>query len=803
MLSSNPQSFGFRRARAKRATRDAIVWAMGAVSAVLTLPVVFGRFYYGVDLSRYDLGALCAIRNQLGRGESLLVSRELGNGLPLLFDPSLQMLYPVRWLVLLFPADLGASLSVILHLVIAAGSTAYLGRTFGLRAASAAAAGVVFAISGTCLDLATHSVYLVGASWVPLSWALARRARRGAHTLPLGLAIAAPFLGGEAQAAGTGAAIALFELGRALFREPSRRRHALGPALAVFGGVALGVAAWLPALGELSLARRAQMELREQLSWSFSRELWLGALWPGLFVWPSDGATYLESIWVAPNTAFWNAQPFVGPLGISVAVAGALRRQVRAAAWVGMSALAFSLGREMPVLSTAMVVFPPLALFRYPEKYFLVAMLGSAIIGLGAIDEARRPAGRRRLLVAVGATLIGQLLLTAVVSYERTDLTTLSRATGAQVLPGLPARPGGAPLGELVWWSALAASVPISIAASLLVTKKRALYVALTGVLGLEQLISFPAHARMGPALASRASGLDPRTLALDAGAPVMCVGSRVLTSRVEPEVDPRWDPIAADRRNLVPFFGACDGFSSGEMYSIFQTRLNFHMLFEDDKPIGAPGAASRAMGCSYFVGTDPPHDGNVAQVPAPELEARGLGLFRVTDPLPQVFVSRNPIGHRTDGETLRSIRRSKSASAVAAIIDDPAGHTLSGRVLPSGTGVAVELEALDSSTIQLRATGAGGAIVGLRTAYLAGWEAWQGEETLPTVRVAGTHLGVWVHDVSRGPVSVSYRPPYLAWVLVSSLISVGMLAGAQWVHQRLPPARRLSQRPSTTVSNL
>jgi hypothetical protein len=102
------------------------------------------------------------------------------------------------------------------------------------------------------------------------------------------------------------------------------------------------------------------------------------------------------------------------------------------------------------------------------------------------------------------------------------------------------------------------------------------------------------------------------------------------------------------------------------------------------------------------------------------------------------------------------------TVEATLRIVDDPVGRLGASDLSRwAGGGVGgVRAEWKNSGRALVSADGTGGAVLGLRTAFAAGWTARQGDRSVPCVRVAGTQLGAVIDDVSAGTVTFEYRWP-------------------------------------------
>ncbi len=760
----------------RRATQRAALVAASVVAFVLCVPPVLGKYFYGMDLDRINLGMLCALQERLAGDGSLWLSPLLGNGGALLARPDAQLFYPPRWIALAFPPHVGVALEVVFHLALAAAAAAWLARTFGVRPFTAVAMGVSFALSGTAVDLLRHAHYLVAAAWLPMIWAGARACLQRGGRLPLlaaGVGGVGCLLGAEPQSFGVGLALIAFEGMRAVLRRRSLGRRALGLGAAAAAALLIGLAQWAPTLGELALSHRATGLARtEALSWSFSPMLWLGVVIPGV---PSQYVQPITNLWQIAQgsvsaTAPWNVSPYLGALVVIAALAGCAQRRVRSPALVALVATVFALGDQLPVLPALLKIVPLLGHFRYPMKYWLIASLAIALVAAHLIDGlARRPRWTRRLSWGGGSMAAALAGLAGGVWLNRAAVDQLA----AQMRSG----PAGGDLPTLS--AALLASigqalVPLCLALPLLLSPRlrRFLY----GLIALEAIAVLPYALLIGPALTK----LDREPLLPPSA--VVCVQPS-LAGRFFPFSNGRLEYHRAlfARAHLVPELHACSGVRGGLGYSPLETSMGAALALGVR---ASSAAAVRALGCTHFLDSAP----FVAEAPLDDLPLEfelsqlengprifaGTWAFELPEPIPEVFIARSAALSTDEQAVATRIAGSMGSGPLLQIIDDPLRH-LASPVLPAGEGAGrVELERGTVDRATLRANGVGGAVVGLRTPYLVGWSAQQNGKPLPTVRAAGHQLAVVVDDVALGPVELSYRPPRLTWGLVAAV--AGML---------------------------
>lgn len=754
-----------------------------AALALLGLPLLFGQYYFGLDLTQANLGVRCAIRNLVAGEGQLWLSPLLGNGAPLLLRPEAGLFYPLRWLTLWLPLDAGASLEAILHLALAAAGACWLGRTFGLRPATAVAAGLLTALSGTFLDLLLHtSVYAIGAAWLPFAWAAARRAlhpgRRPGAPVIAGIALALLLLGGESQSFGIALVIAASETGLRLLRAGRRALGRVVPlALALASGALVGCALWVGYWVEARLSvRGGPLELEEVVRWSFEPALWPALLLPGrLFSEPLPHA----SLWLlAQRGSFadtvWNPSPYLGPLLLAALIAGFWQRRTRLAAVVASGGLLLALGDSTPLLGWLTELLPPLAFFRYPQKFLVVTTLAAVIVAVGGMARLQRQRTRwRRFAVAGSALIAGCLLAALAVTVWRGAIDALT----SDLTVDMPAVHWPS-LAALLRWSLVRALAPLALA--LLVgalwprwRRWRRWLPWLPWIAVADLALAGAGAVHLGPALAELPSPLaaladDGPTLP-----PLLCVAA-------EPEPDPAaadatsyWQLLALRRQQLSSELQACSGLGNANPYMALQTSAN--RLLQAALLLGHRSAA-RALGCTHVIdaGVDA---GDGAVQPLVE---------RIESPIPLAFVAAQPQLARSEVELLGRVFRTRSAEQALAVVDDPL-HRLSRQAeLPTGTEVEVaslDWPRRDRAAVEL--AGSGGAVVGLRTSFQVGWHARQAGRELPVIRASGQHLAAIVDEAAAGPITFEYRPPRFGLSCALAALGVGGLVALAWWRRR------------------
>ncbi|MBX5484682.1 MAG: hypothetical protein IRZ16_22900 [Myxococcaceae bacterium] len=386
------------RFRSPLPPRDlAWILALGILPlALLARPLWGGEALFSRDVLHYYWPMREAVTRLLSAGTAPQWDPGTMAGLPLLANIHAGVFYPFNLIHQVLSFERAYPLVLWFHLFLGAcGLYAFL-RARGLAPLSAGTGGLAWVACGPLLSLLPAGPLVCGAAWIPwVLWALARPFRWGSRTLLVAGALALQALSGDPQSvvySGLAAcAFLAFEAG------PWRRFGAFfagGALAAALCGVQL-----VPAWYLLRESTRAG-----------------GASRPGIIDWAFHPLRLIELVSPFPmgrylgGEGYWGAFTIVGPskqpfalstyLGISVAVLailGASRSRRAAPAWV-LVATGLLLGLALGPFGWVQTHLPPFSLFRYPEKYVLLAALGAAWLaaeGMQALIDNR--VGIRRL----------------------------------------------------------------------------------------------------------------------------------------------------------------------------------------------------------------------------------------------------------------------------------------------------------------------------------------------------------------------------------------------------------------------
>lgn len=777
--------------RAARATRHAALLGALLPGALLCAPLLLGYVWGEIDNQREELAYLCAFREQARLDHGLWLFSLIGNGTPTLGWPS-SALYPFRWLQLLFPPDLGASLHPVVHLTAGAAATAWLARTFRLHVAGAATAGTLFVLCGTSLDLIGKPYYAAGALYLPLVWAAARRALsvrgRPVHVWVVAAGLALDLLGGEAQTFGMISAVVLLEVGFALRRGAGLARA--GSVLAaVVASACVGWLQWGQSLAEAQLTARATSLSGSSYDWSFSPVGWLSALWPASATGSTRSGDMLAAMFTNhPDAALdWNVRAYVGLVFLCALVVGATGRRVLSATLVVVAFLLASLGDLTPFLPTVNSVVPLLQRFRYPAKYLVPVMCGAAVVVAFQLERAKRSrAGRRPLVIALVTGLVGNAALWLGVVLHREGLARLAEWDPAERVEELPI------LSQLLERGAMHTALfgTLALVALFAPRPRRGLvYLVVIADLAAAAPLLVSAHPPLydvhGPQVLLRApDDAGPADVA------VVCLPDRFnALSVIQVESDTREFADMRSARFLgVPEMQACDGVAGAVNYSapmLLRTAHQYSFGLDESNT-----NAARALGCTHMLDDRPPRGGGAELLKSFAPGGRYFDpqpgvprLFRLQDPIPPAFVALDPEWVEEEDLVLR-VARAGGVEPLLGLVDAPLSEERG--ALPDGRNAVVgrfEWDVRDEAVVAME--GEGGAVVGLRTTFRVGWTAEQAGEPLRTVRVAGVQLAAIVPDVTQGPILFRYRPPGWPAALVIAAIGLALGLGAGVLRRR------------------
>lgn len=380
-------------------------------------------------------------------GEYPLWDPYLGFGQSAVADPVRGLLFPPVVLVrMLFPVALAHNLAVGLAFPVAA-LGAYVLIRRKLSASSSAVGAIAFAMAGPVLSSGNMLNFVWSVALMPwVIWGVLRVADRWSGTRFVCAAgcVALLLLAGEPTTAAATLSLALF---LAVAVEPGgirdltlRGLRGLGTMLA---GLALAAVQYLPLLNALLQSER-------------------GSRAANLSFWSVHPLRLVETVAILPFgdplmppasepwVAYLNSgrEPFLLSLYLGAAVvvlallgcANGPRRRVVVWAVAGAMALLFSLGDHIQVYPTLAGLLPVLRIFRYPEKYFVVVALCTALLSAeGAEALIRGQANSIRSAAVAGGLLALATFCLAFVARDEPRQAILLSVVGVAIAAAIVA----------------------------------------------------------------------------------------------------------------------------------------------------------------------------------------------------------------------------------------------------------------------------------------------------------------------------------------------------------------------------
>lgn len=431
-----------------------------------------GQVLFARDIALVWHPQVSSIIKSVGAGSWPLWDPYRGFGQPLLADPNAMLLYPFTWLNLLIPPGVFHTLLVVFHVSGSAWGTYALLRRWEVSRAGAFVGAAVWVANGPFLSLGSLWIHLVGAAWMPWVFLAAEEAiarRTAGRTLLLGLVVAAQLLAGSADmAAFTHLALSAYILARHVrWRDLAGHdnRELLGTwAMALFFGMGLACAQWIPTLGMTMGSVRSDLPQWHRATWSLHplglAEVFLPVVWARL---PQVIPDVRETIDL--QTPFLHSA-YLGVPALALAAAGALARpRGRTLALLSAAALLYALGRHTVFYDVLAFLIPPLRVLRYPVKAMVVvAFAWSLLVGLGYDVWRRAPSEGRRFTLRV---LVPSLLL-ALATLGAALVCTLGAMTwGPLMFNRKPQHPSYAeilaPLGDMLIIATILAALLVAV----------------------------------------------------------------------------------------------------------------------------------------------------------------------------------------------------------------------------------------------------------------------------------------------------------------------------------------------------
>ena len=367
--------------------------------------VLKGQVFWQRDIGFYWYPQVEAFVRIVSQGVLPLWNPYVSFGLPLLADPSYQVLYPFTWLnLVLLPATYYKAY-VVFHLAAGGVGLFLLARRWGLGRVPAFVAGAVWMTSGPLLVVVSHTHHFAGTAWLP--WVLlalvgALDSGRPRAGVVLGAVVAGQVFAGSGDLclmtafAGLGYGLTFVLAGPGSVAVRVRRVGLMTAVAGPVGGL-LSAPQWLSTVAVLSSGQRLQLGPALKMAWSLHPASLVDLFVPRLV---SD----LPVNAAARGALFEGREPLFGCIYVGAAAAAIVASSLalpwnrfRAFSGIGfvLSILA-ALGRHT-VFYPWMLQVTPLFLFRYPAKYVILAGFFWAALAGFAVEDWMRPGGSAAL----------------------------------------------------------------------------------------------------------------------------------------------------------------------------------------------------------------------------------------------------------------------------------------------------------------------------------------------------------------------------------------------------------------------
>lgn len=442
-------------------------------------PLLLRRNFAGRDLLGFNLPVEKAVHDAYARGRLPVWIPEVSGGRPLLPNPNMGALYPVRALLAFVAFPLAMRVYPLLHWALAGVGMLAMLRSIGLSPAAGWVGAVTYVFSGASVTEVFYTSNQPGVTLLPwILWAAWRpMARPGRRVILLSLLFGLDFLAGDVFTIML--AVTACGLWILIGEEKPGRMRALGQlisALLLAGALAapqiVASALWVPETHRGVTGLKIGEAFRLSLAPWRLFELFV----PYLF-----GPT-----WASEPRATWAPAAFGGlPIGFFTTLyAGAFAAVALVGCWRWRGPVA-RFARILFLLGVGLSTLPSLTLFRWshlpapiplrhPEKFAVAIVLALSILAALAIEKFRGPAREIRWPLILGIALAVAAAGAAVAPMLAARLAVQFVGSGASSARAAAAHlPGTLAEGGLLWMSAVVAigllrrPRPLSLAAAL------------------------------------------------------------------------------------------------------------------------------------------------------------------------------------------------------------------------------------------------------------------------------------------------------------------------------------------------
>lgn len=398
------------------------LWVLGLylILPFLAFPeIIFGgQTLYRTDISWIHYPGHIFMADEWLAGRIPLWDPYRQGGVPMLAEPQIGVLYPLRALFLspLSPS-LELSLFILLHFSLAGLFTYIMARSLRLSQAAATLAGLVFGFGGFLMAQVSNLNIMSGAAWLPLilfAVIQATRRRSWLTALLAGLPLALQILTAHSQIVFytlvTVAGYGVYRLAVDFLTGPPLQRHNLRYALhtgllvtvMILIGMLLAAPQLLPSSELLQFTLRSQDRGLDLLTEnSLAPLMWLNLLVPSAFG--------NNVIGFKGGDPFQEVFTYVGFMPLLLAVVGLRARRPDQHFFLLLlaSTVLLALGDHTPLYRDVLQYLPGFDLFRIPARWLMVVTLALAVLaGFGLDTLLEKGVSRRALAIFLGVGLI-------------------------------------------------------------------------------------------------------------------------------------------------------------------------------------------------------------------------------------------------------------------------------------------------------------------------------------------------------------------------------------------------------------
>ena len=374
---------------------------LGMFWKVIFTPAMF--FYR--DIYNYTFPSAHLIHDLCRQGYLPYWNPYLNYGQPMLANPNLLFFYPCTFLIILLPINIAFKMHFLVHFAWTGIGVYVLARSWGQTYLGALFAAIVFMLSGPVLSLGNIYNLSACAAWIPWALLVTGRALESTRRRPwilLSVIFSFQWLAGEPLTMlgtfGLCLAYAFYRrgVGSKLCSQPNFR------VLAKFFLVGVGMlllcsAQLLPGSSLLSQSRRGVQGLSfgETTTWSVNPFSLPEMIVPDFFGSGIAATTGWLRLMSDSNLGPHYLSVFLGFVPLFCALAGWALGRDRHRNFVAGAAGAFlllSFGRFTPAFALVYLIFPPLAMVRYPVKLLVLVTFLVAILAGWGFDALHLPA---------------------------------------------------------------------------------------------------------------------------------------------------------------------------------------------------------------------------------------------------------------------------------------------------------------------------------------------------------------------------------------------------------------------------